>query len=122
MRRAWLSVLIISLIQILIPILVGIAFKQIILSVTSNSFSFNIQFSGISSGFVSLLSFIIVNPLLAIISALLYLKTRQAGGESLSETLESLSAEELPQSKWQALMRGQRNPLPTAEGIKEQST
>jgi serine/threonine protein kinase len=44
---------------------------------------------------------ILVTSFSAIIIALLYLKTRQAGGESMQDLLEQFEDEEQPKSKWQ---------------------
>jgi hypothetical protein len=38
-------------------------------------------------------------------TALLYLKTRLASGESLRDAVERLEALEIPRSRWQARMR-----------------
>jgi hypothetical protein len=48
--------------------------------------------------------FVIVS-LSAVITALLYLKTRQAGGETLREALARFDLDEVPRSKWQQRMR-----------------
>jgi hypothetical protein len=39
-------------------------------------------------------------------TALLYLKTRRAGGESLRDTAERLAGIDIPRSRWQLRMRG----------------
>jgi hypothetical protein len=44
---------------------------------------------------------ILVTSFSAIIIALLYLKTRQAGGESMQDLLEQFEDDEQPKSKWQ---------------------
>jgi hypothetical protein len=59
-----------------------------------------ITFSGTSSLF-QLLN-ILVGPLTAIMTAQLYLKTRQAGGETLGDAVEQLEALEIPRSSWQS--------------------
>ena len=59
--------------------------------------------SGVSM-FYQLLN-IFVTPLTAIMIALLYLKTRKAGGESFSEQSERFEEMELPRSQWQVRMR-----------------
>jgi len=48
---------------------------------------------------------IVITPLTAIMTALLYLKTRLASGESLRDAVERLEALEIPRSRWQARMR-----------------
>jgi hypothetical protein len=59
-----------------------------------------ITFSGTSSLF-QLLN-ILVGPLTAIMTAQLYLKTRQAGGETPGDAVEQLEALEIPRSSWQS--------------------
>jgi serine/threonine protein kinase len=54
-------------------------------------------------------------PLMATLTALLYLKTRQAGGETLSEMLGQFESEDVPRTRWQMRMR-ERTSLPTPSG------
>jgi len=48
---------------------------------------------------------IIVTSFTAIIVALLYLKTRQAGGESLQDLLAKFEETDQPRKKWQERVR-----------------
>lgn len=48
---------------------------------------------------------IILGSLSSIVVALLYLKTRQAGGESLSDLIEQFEETDRPRTKWQARVR-----------------
>ncbi|MFL6230978.1 MAG: protein kinase domain-containing protein [Pyrinomonadaceae bacterium] len=48
---------------------------------------------------------IVIVPLISITSALLYLKLRQMGGETLRETLEQFDDPEAPRARWQQRMR-----------------
>jgi serine/threonine protein kinase len=50
-------------------------------------------------------STVMLMPLIAINMTLLYLKTRQAGGETIKETLAQFEEEEAPRRKWQMRMR-----------------
>jgi hypothetical protein len=59
-------------------------------------------------GRLSILSYILTAPLITIISVLLYLKTRQAGGEMLKEILAQFEEEETPRRKWQMRIRERR--------------
>lgn len=110
-KRFWSTVAIITALQFTLPVLVWIA------SVNSSftlklgddyrpkEFSFGFQTSGRSSLY-QLLN-VLVAPLAAIMSAQLYLKTRQAGGEVLRHAIEQFEALEIPRSRWQArMMRG----------------
>ena len=58
----------------------------------------------ITKVFTSLLNVLII-PFVATSSALLYLKTRQMGGETLKEALSQFEAEDVPQTNWQRRMR-----------------
>ncbi|HKV39003.1 MAG TPA: protein kinase [Blastocatellia bacterium] len=48
---------------------------------------------------------IVIIPFIATLSALLYLKTRMAGGEILDEVLSDLAQEDVPRTRWQMRMR-----------------
>ena len=48
---------------------------------------------------------LLIAPLSSIIVALLYLKTRQAGGESMQDLLEQFEESEKPRSNWQKRVR-----------------
>jgi serine/threonine protein kinase len=48
---------------------------------------------------------VVVVPLISITSALLYLKLRQLGGETMRETLEQFDDAEAPRARWQQRMR-----------------
>jgi len=108
-RRAILPVLVITIIQFLLPVLVwraAVTTKidlQLADDWSPKQFGFNISLSGVSM-FYQLLN-IFVTPLTAIMIALLYLKTRKAGGESFSEQSERFEEMEMPRSQWQVRMR-----------------
>jgi serine/threonine protein kinase len=48
---------------------------------------------------------VFVTPLTSIMTALVYLKTRQAGGESLADAVQRFDALEMPRARWEARMR-----------------
>lgn len=109
MTRAWSTVLIITILQFVVPFL---------LSHASIDYTFTFElyddyspktlgFSFSTSGRAALyqLLYIFVTPLTAILTGLLYLKTRQAGGESLKDAVEHFDNLELPESRWQTQMR-----------------
>jgi serine/threonine protein kinase len=52
---------------------------------------------------------IFILPLMATLSALVYLKVRQLGGERFNEMLNQFEAAEAPQTKWQKRMRERLN-------------
>ena len=109
MKRSWTTVMLITVLQFVLPILVWIAAVNTSLTLKLNDdfspkeFSFNFSMSGRSALF-QLLN-ILVTPLTAIMTALLYLKARQSGGESLQDAVEQFDALEITRSRWQARMR-----------------
>lgn len=124
MKRSWVTVLVITLLQFALPVLVWKASvdSSVILKLAEDyspkEFSFYFSLSGRSSLYQLLNIF--VTPLTAIMTSLLYLKTRQAGGESLRDAAEQFEALDLPKSSWQARMRS-RNSTP-ASTIRDQET
>lgn len=96
-RTVWAVILIHVSLPIFISALVGglVALgKKAELGVSAEMFSLvNVFFS------------LIFTPLLSITTALLYLKMRQAGGESLAGTSTQLAAGDAPNSQWQQRMR-----------------
>jgi hypothetical protein len=109
MRRSWTTVLIVTTLQFALPVLVWIASVDTSLNLvladdwSPKEFSFYFNMSANSSLFQLLNVFI--TPLTAITIALLYLKARQAGGESLEDAVAQFDALEIPRSRWQARMR-----------------
>ena len=107
-KRFWSTVAIITALQFTLPVLVWIASVNSSLTLKlgddyrPKEFSFGFQTSGRSSLY-QLLN-VLVAPLAAIMSAQLYLKTRQAGGEVLRHAIEQFEALEIPRSRWQARM------------------
>lgn len=107
--QSWRTVTIIVLLQITIPILVGAIFGRI--SVQTSRATTSTSVRTISQQLTALTNVFIV-PLLSIVPALLYLKMRQLGGETLGSALASLEAGEPDHRKWQQRMRS-RSSLPT---------
>lgn len=108
-RRAFGTVLVITLVQFALPVLVWKAAVATDFTLQFNDdFSpkqvgFNFSMSG-SSALYQLLN-VFVTPVTAIMASLLYLKTRKAGGESLRDASEQFEALDIPRSKWQARMK-----------------
>jgi hypothetical protein len=108
MKRSWHTVLIITALQFALPVMVWIA--SIDSSFTFKlgddyslkEFGFSFYMSGVSTRYQLLNLFI--TPLTAIMTALLYLKSRHAGGESLSDAAQQFASLEVPRSQWQARM------------------
>jgi hypothetical protein len=108
-KRSWATVIIITTLQFALPVLVWIAAVDTSVSFTLDddynptSFGFYFNMSANSSLFQLLNVF--VTPLTAIGIALLYLKSRQAGGESLDDAVAQFDALEIRRSRWQTRMR-----------------
>ena len=105
--RSWRTVIIIVLLQFLVPIVVSVLKGRI--GVTSNgdgelhvsNRSMSHQIYQQLSGLVN----IFIIPLASIVSALLYLKMRQLGGETLSAALDQIEDIDVERSQWQKRMR-----------------
>jgi serine/threonine protein kinase len=108
-RRAWGTVLVITLVQFALPILVWKAAVHTEFTLqfhddwSPKQVGFNFSMSG-PSALYQLLN-VFVTPLTAIMASLLYLKTRKAGGESLRDASEQFEALDIPRSKWQQRMK-----------------
>jgi hypothetical protein len=105
-RRCWRSVIAILFLQWAIPgsvaslVAIPVAFV-LKMSKTPKAPALT---GRITSIVVVMLNVIIV-PLIATLLALLYLKARQIGGETLKEALSQFEEEDTPRTKWQMRMR-----------------
>jgi hypothetical protein len=61
--------------------------------------------TGRITGIITVLLNIFFIPLISTLTALLYLKTRQIGGETLKEVLSLFEEEDTPRTRWQLRMR-----------------
>ena len=104
--RSWSTVAIITVLQFALPVVVWMLSVDGSFELTLDDnwqlkqFGFGLSMSG-TSGLYQLLN-IFITPLTATMTALLYLKTRQAGGESLKAIVERVTRGEVVRSKWQA--------------------
>jgi len=99
--RSWRTIIIVSIIQFLIPMMVGFFVGKVRVGVniegaTTASRIYQYVLSQIN---------IFVMPLISIVPALLYLKMRQLGGEPLSAVLSQLEEGDNHRSAWQQRMR-----------------
>lgn len=108
-RRTFGTALLITLVQFALPVLIWRAAVH-----TNFTLKLNDDFSPKQIGFDFSMSArsalyqllnVFVTPLTAIMAALLYLKTRKAGGESLRDTSDQFEALDIPRSKWQHRMK-----------------
>lgn len=109
--RSWRTVIIVSVLQILIPTVIGALVGQISVGVSTGGGSPRPQKKQIYQQLTGLIHIFII-PLMSIVPALLYLKMRQLGGESLSELLAKIEEAEERRSHWHQRMRS-RATLPT---------
>jgi len=92
-RRSWITAFVITVLAFALPVLVWRAAvdSNFVLRLDENwnpkEVSFNFTISG-RSALYQLLN-ILITPLSAIMTSLLYLKTKQAGGESMQEAVEA---------------------------------
>jgi serine/threonine protein kinase len=99
--RSWRTIIIVSIIQFLIPMMVGFFVGKIRVGVDLEEAT---TFSRISQYVLSQIN-ILVMPLISIVPALLYLKMRQLGGEPLSAVLTQIEEGDKERSAWQQRMR-----------------
>ena len=101
--RSWRTIIIALIIQFCVPAIVG-AIVGMLLGFNTNaghSHGWRIRIGGQLSELLN----IFVLPLLAIVPALLYLKMRQFGGETLTDVMAQLQELEPTKSHWQQRMR-----------------
>jgi serine/threonine protein kinase len=102
-RRSRWMVVALLLINFALPLLVGWLAGNLALKAGRAGAGVHITTQA-SPRLVSLLNIVIV-PLISITSALLYLKLRQMGGETMRETMEQFDATDAPRARWQQRMR-----------------
>jgi len=99
--RSWRTIIAAMLIQFLVPAIVGGIIGAITGTGTRGKASMQVK---VTSQFASLIN-IFVLPLLSIVPALLYLKMRQFGGETLNDVMAQFEHVEGARSNWQQRMR-----------------
>ena len=99
--RSWRTIIIVSIIQLLIPMLVGFFVGRVRVGSNLAERSLSMQ---VYQQFLGLVVIFVV-PLISIVPALLYLKMRQLGGEPLTTALAQIEEAEDRQSAWQQRMR-----------------
>jgi hypothetical protein len=100
--RSWRTIIIVSLLQLLIPSIINGILGGLV------GASFSSKSHGIAREVIIQifrLNQILVLPLMAIVPALLYIKMRQLGGESLALSLSEIEEGDADQSKWKQRMR-----------------
>ncbi|HKY41520.1 MAG TPA: serine/threonine-protein kinase [Pyrinomonadaceae bacterium] len=99
--RSWRTIIIVSIIQFLIPMIVSFLVGRIRIGPALEDRSLSMK---IYQQWLGLVNIFIV-PLISIVPALLYLKMRQLAGEQLSTALAQIEEVEDKQSAWQQRMR-----------------
>jgi serine/threonine protein kinase len=99
--RSWRTVIIISILQFVIPVILSSLVSALTVRVQRVTGNPMIKVSQQFSGLVN----IFILPLMAIVPALLYLKMRQFGGESLTDALAQIEDVEDVNSAWRQRMR-----------------
>jgi serine/threonine protein kinase len=101
MRRSRLTVIIVVFLQLFIPIIISSIVTYFAIGMIKDK---NSMAPKIYARLPTLLNVFII-PLISIMTALLYLKMRQIGGEPLRDILEYLETGDHARSKWQQRMR-----------------
>jgi serine/threonine protein kinase len=99
--RSWRTIIIVSILQMVIPMTVSFFVGRIRVGTHLERASLTHQ---LYQQVLSLVNIFVV-PLIAIVPALLYLKMRQLGGESLSAALTQIEEGNETHSQWQQRMR-----------------
>jgi hypothetical protein len=117
--RSWRTIIIVSVLQMLIPLTVSLLVGRLRVGVHGPRATLGPQIYQQVLGLVN----IFVVPLIAIVPALLYLKMRQLGGESLSAVLAQIEESEGERSAWQQRMRTRLSlHTPTSQKVTTSST
>ena len=106
--RSWRTVIIIILLQFLIPIIVSVLTGEIAFSSGGNQGDQNESHRTLAQNIYQQLASLVnvfIVPLASIVSALLYLKMRLLGGETLSAALDQIEDIDVERSQWQQRMR-----------------
>jgi hypothetical protein len=114
-RRCWRSVIAVLFLQWAIPALATsvVAFPVAFAFKMAKVPQAPMLTGRVTSIVVVMLNAIIV-PFAATLTALLYLKARQIGGETLREVLSQFEEEDAPRTKWQMRMRERLQPITKA--------
>jgi len=106
--RSWRTIIVAFLVQLMVPIIVKTLFSIMTGATTSGHQTVKVK---VGSQLSELLN-IFVMPLMAIVPALLYLKMRQFGGETISDVMSQIEDVEGARNKWQQRMRSRLSVTP----------
>lgn len=99
--RSWRTVIIVSILQFVIPLVISGLASALTVRIQRDTGSPLVKVSQQFSGLIN----IFILPLMSIVPALLYLKMRQFGGESLSDALAQIEDVGDVDSAWRQRMR-----------------
>lgn len=103
--RSWRTIIIVSILQFLIPMIFSALIGGVSVSVNKGDApKQGASLQDITQQLLGLVNIVIV-PLMSIVPALLYLKMRQLGGETLADALAQIEEVNAERSKWQERMR-----------------
>ncbi len=108
--RSWRTIILVILIQYMVPILISSIVGGIIGFKASQQAQTKVRFK-IFTEAIELIN-VFVLPLISIVPALLYLKMRQFGGETLNEVMSQLQDLDQAKSHWQQRMRSRLTVTP----------
>jgi len=106
--RSWLTLIIVCIIQFLTPSLVNLLMVRLLGIHQEVKISPHVR---VTAQLTSLTT-IFIMPLMSIVPALLYLKMRQLGGETLSSVMDQINQVEGTHSHWQQRMRSRLTVTP----------
>jgi hypothetical protein len=99
--RSWRTIILAMLIQFCVPAIVGTLIGFLFgMNTAARTHAWRVKLTGQAAQLIN----IFVLPLLAIVPALLYLKMRQFGGETLNDVMSQLEGLEGAKSLWQQRM------------------
>lgn len=113
--RSWRTIIIVCLLQFLIPMVVSALVGRLSINLhrVSGQPAGRIYMQQIYQQLSGLINIAVV-PLMSIVSALLYLKMRKFGGESLSEAVEQIEETDVDRTQWQQRMRSRLTVTPVS--------
>ena len=99
--RSWFTIIVVCLIQFMVPTIVNLIMARLIGVSRGVKPSPGIKITAQTSSLMT----IFVLPLMSIVPALLYLKMRQLGGETLNDVMAQIEEVEGARSNWRQRMR-----------------
>ena len=101
--RSWLTIILVCLIQFLVPMILNSLIAGILFGNTTAAQHRSVRVK-VSSQLSSLINIFVI-PLMSIVPALLYLKMRQFGGETINDVMSQIEDMDGARNKWQQRMR-----------------